>query len=104
MKVAKGVRLPNPGDILKVRVTLSMKDHARWPAIQQEVRDWGEKQDFIVHAVQPVRPKSELEAERTAATRARTHQSDEQVMTTYGKLRSVDAATLKTGLSLLRKV
>lgn len=87
-----------PGDILKVRVSLSMKERERWPEVQAEVRKWAETMDCILYAVQP-------KFQVTNAGRARLEpgqrRSDEDTLKQYAAARKVNPATLETGLTFL---
>lgn len=87
------------GDIVKVRVSLTMAEHARWPEIQERVREWGDKAGVRVHAITPQMVRGD---DRTKATRqARAKRDDTALVREYVKQRGVDNATEKTGIRLL---
>src|SRR5262245_15252200 len=52
--VEKGRTLVEKGDIVKVRVDLTMAEHAKWPEMQAKVREWADKQGVVLHAATPV--------------------------------------------------
>lgn len=91
----------NEGDILKVRVALDAADHARWPTIQDEVKQWGANNGYAIYLVQPQVIKT-----TGGKTKARKvdNRTDEELLETYSKSRAVGEATVKTGMNLLRKV
>lgn len=93
--------LINTGDILKVRVLLNTRDRAQWPAMKEAVLAWGEKNGFQIYLVQPVLEKEKGKATARQRTVVRT---DEQLMSTYAKAVAVSDVTLKTGMSIMRKV
>lgn len=87
-------------DIVKVRVTLSPADHARWPEIQAAVKAWGEKAGVTVNAVVPqmTRPDGDRQSgnKRMVAKR-----DDPGLVRAYVKNRGADTATEKTGMRLM---
>lgn len=94
-------RMLNKGDILKVRVALAAKDHARWPAIQDEVKAWGADNGYVIYLVQP-------QVVNTAGGKAKARKvdtrSDEQLLELYAQSRAVNETTLKTGKTLMGKI
>lgn len=97
----RSVRGLNPGDILKVRVEVSPSQHAEWAEIAAQVREWGAKGRYEVHAVQPVvkaNTKSMITSRKDAPKR-----SDSELLADYAKHRGVDANTLKAGAQLLEE-
>lgn len=91
----------NPGDIFKVRLRLAAADYARWPELRDQVYQWGEAQNLVVHQVQPVvAPALRSPASRTGVVAPKT---DEELLAAYARSRGLDAATVKTGLNLLRE-
>lgn len=86
------------GDIVKVRVTLV--DHAayaEWPEIRRAVTAWCEERGLVVHMVQPV---VSLPPRRALPQVQHRRQSDEEIVREFARHRSLDEATLQTGLDL----
>jgi hypothetical protein len=99
---SRATRKLNKGDIIKVRMYIGREQHAEWPELRESIREWGEKQGYLVHVVQPV-----LEAERARGTVERKtvdKKSDEEVIKNYAKRRALDDLTLKAGLNIARKI
>lgn len=89
----------NKDDILKVRVHIAQGDFPRWPDMVRQVREWGAKHGYIIHAVQPI-----IAAESKAKKRvSKDPQSDKDVLRAYAQRREVDEQTLAVGLHLLEK-
>jgi hypothetical protein len=86
------------GDILKVRLWLEPHEAATWPGKVEKVREWGRKNDYVVHTVEPVLPTQLRESERRVTSR-----SDRQLLEEYAAQSAVDERTVKTGLTLMRK-
>ena len=85
----------NPGDILKVRMSLDPEEHAEWPQRQAAIREWGEKHGYTIHQVQPM-------VEGVHPTNiVPLHKSDEQIVRDYANQNRVPPTTVKTGLKLL---
>jgi hypothetical protein len=89
----------NPGDILKVRLTIAPEQHAEWPELAAKVRAWGVDNGYLIHLVQPV--VTALERGSAKAIKAKATKSDEQLIQEYAKSRGLDERTEKTGLTLL---
>lgn len=95
----KSYKRINAGDILKVRVEISPSQHAEWPEIAAQVRAWGAKRGFEVHAVQPV-----VKADRKSIPKARKEgpkRSDAELLKEYAQVRGVEGSTLKVGEKFL---
>ena len=88
-----------PGDILKVRLTIRPDQHADWPALVSQVKAWGAEKGYLIDAVQPivVGGQKSMTKDKPLAPK----QSDEQLLTDYAKARGVDEKTVKIGLGLL---
>jgi Calcineurin-like phosphoesterase len=86
------------GDILKVRVSLSMKERDQWPQVQKEVRAWAEKQGCVVHAVQP-----NFKMEAGQRTRLAPKRSDEDTLKKYAAAGGITGPVLDTGLEFIEK-
>lgn len=98
--IYKGLDKCNAGDILKVRVTIKREQAPKWPEFKQAVREWGEKNGFIIDTVQPqIEEFGQLRAKEAFTKTPR--KSDEQLLIEYAKARGVDELTVKTGLKLL---
>jgi len=91
----------NAGDILKVRFTISGELRSRWQELQGKVREWGEKNGFLVYIVQPILHEERAKPGKKAKLTTKT---DEQLLLTYAKHRGIDDRTLKAGLRLLRRI
>ena len=89
----------NPGDILKIRMSLTPEQRSDWPNMQKTIYAWGEKQGFVVHAVQPTINVAGLIAK---SIDCRKPKSDEELLTQYANKHNIDDRTLRTGLELLR--
>jgi hypothetical protein len=88
----------NPGDILKVRVHIEMKDVAKWQATRAAIRDWAEKHQLEVPIIQPM---VTYNIERRKKTEVASERSDNEVLRSYGKHRGVDNKTLSTGITIV---
>lgn len=91
----------NEGDIVKVRVQLDTGQYAKWVEYKDRIKDWGYKNKLKIHLVQPVTKKLTTPKERT--TRAFTPQSDSTVIKKFAERHSIDAHTLKVGLTIAEK-
>lgn len=98
------VELPNPGDILKVRVQLEKHQYANWSSIQQEVRRWGEDKGFIIHTVQPVLEPKERKDVKKIVKKQHEKVSDKELLKRYSKNMDVDDKTILRGLNIMNKV
>lgn len=88
----------NAGDILKVRMNLKREDAPNWPKLANKIRAWGEENNQIIHAVQPV---FEAQTKSMVANKRVARKPDEQLLKEYGAYRAVDEQTLKAGMKLL---
>lgn len=93
----------NPGDILKVRVLIDAKQKADWANIRQTVREWGAKQDFIIHTVEPVMLES-IRGTNKKKVRKSTAKTDKELLAAYVKARGIEPLTAKMGFKLLETV
>lgn len=84
------------GDILKVRVKVPAKSKARLNEFKDEVHAWAERNELVIHTIVPVFEKGSI------ARRQGSSKTDEQLVETYAKARSVDAKKLRVGLNLMR--
>jgi hypothetical protein len=101
-KGSVNTRYLSEGDILKVRMLITGEQKTEWPSLRAKIRAWGEKNGYDIHTTQPVL----LDSIRGHVGKKRKHQkqTDEQLMQTYAKSRSIDTTTLKAGLTIMRKV
>ena len=88
----------HPGDILKVRVQI--KDMTQWPKVKDEVKAWGAKHGYIIHALQPGLKEKRSMSSKAAVSASK---SDEQILRDYAQHRGIEENTLKTGLKLLKQ-
>lgn len=88
------------GDILKVRVCIQSKDHARWHEYQQTVRTWGEKNGYRIEVVQPV--VTDTVAQDSPLKTNKLDKTDAQLLEDFAKHRGIDEKTLQVGVALLR--
>lgn len=86
-------------DIVTVRVDVSRQQHTGWADMVARVREWGQEQGVTVHTVQPNLTDKAAPAEARPQLNQRT---DAELLTEYAKRRNIDAATLKSGLELLK--
>lgn len=86
------------GDIVKVRLKIAAGDYPRWPEWRDKIYAWCEKRGLIAYpqAVFDTKPKARLKKVVDVKT-------DEELLTAYAKRQGLDAATLKTGLNLMRR-
>ena len=88
------------GDILKVRVSITQRQKAKWSAIRESILGWGEKHGYVIHAIQPVVQQEQAQGVQIRSDR----RSDRKVLTDFAQQNGVDERTVKTGLSLLEVV
>ena len=88
----------NPGDIVKIRINLEMKDVAQWAEIRAEVEDWAHKQQFVVNTIQPIVAYDPGERSSTIKHRSK---SDDEYVEGYAKRLGIDKDTLKAGKELM---
>lgn len=88
------------GDILKVRVHIEMRDVAKWSEIRDSIRKWGEKNRYIIHAVQPIVEYAPTSGKKQSKA---VTKSDEELIRDYAKRRDLDERTLKRGLQLAKE-
>jgi hypothetical protein len=90
------------GDILKVRVKVNSADYAHWSEIRDKVRQWGDKQGYVINMVKPVVDQSQQTFKKKLRAGPK---SDEQLLNEYAKTRNdIDDRTLKAGMELMREV
>jgi len=85
------------GDMLKVRVGLSQDQQDDWQKIKDTIRNWGEKQGYVMEHIQPI-----FEVKRVKKERDQDQKSDEELVRSYAKRTATSDLTLKTGLKLLK--
>lgn len=91
----------NPGDLIKIRVCLSNEEYPHWNEYRDKVNQWGKQNNYQIYQVQPVITNTPV-SHSTIMTQRGT-KSDQQILKDYGQQRSVDLATLKTGLKLIEE-
>lgn len=89
----------NKGDILKIKVKLGADDYSRWPIIQDNTREWGQRNGCVVHSVVPIKASATLRVKNTMT--GVEHASDAELLEKYAKRRNVPADVLKAGLKLM---
>lgn len=96
-RVCGAVSKPNPGDILKVRVTLDAKRYAKWPEIKDRI--YQEFRDCEVYSIIPDVEREEIAKRGIQSTK--TNKTDKELLQQYGRARTVDQDTLKIGMEFL---
>lgn len=86
------------GDILKVRVNLSMKDRERWPDVRRAVEDWAKTNGCTLHACLP---QFKIETADRKQLRNMGKRSDEDTLKKYAASCGLGDSILKTGMELL---
>lgn len=89
----------NPGDVLKIRVTLRRRDAPRWPEARDKLRAHYGELGMVVHSIVPV-------IEEEPGTRVRIGhmiqtKSDGQVLRDFARHRGIDKGTFNRGSELL---
>lgn len=92
----------NPGDILKVRISVTPKQYTRWNEIKEEVHAWGAKNLFTINMIQAVTGAEGLPLGASAPQRSRL--TDDQTLDAYALQRGIAPALLKRGRKLMEKV
>jgi flagellar basal body-associated protein FliL len=87
------------GDIVKIRIHLKQGDHARWPELKQQAREWAQDLGLIADTILPV--LTDLQQLNKDRTKHQLKRSDEQLLKDYAKARGVDDLTIKAGMRLL---
>jgi predicted phosphodiesterase len=82
------------GDILKVRVHIDADKVDQWPKLRSDIRSWADKYDITISIIQPIVKYRGSKQVKGGAIKKR---SDKELILAYGKNRSVDPGTLKTG-------
>lgn len=95
-----GVRGWGQGDIVKVRVKLTREDYPRAREIEAEIREWGDKAGFVMHAVQITASDNTIARTKPRDAHLKT---DVELVKAYAKHRQADGATLTTGLKMVEK-
>ena len=95
-------RYCSPGDILKVRLVIAAAQKATWPELKTKVREWGEKNGYLIHVVQPVLIDTLRGTNKIQVSHEKI--SDEGLLRQYAKHRGIDKLTLRSGLNLLKRV
>lgn len=91
----------NPGDILKVQLTIKQEDYVHWSEIKDNVYQWAADEGYIVDIVRPV---LELQnSPRMVKQNGSAARSDSAIMKDYVKKRGVDERTAKVGLDIMEK-
>lgn len=88
------------GDIVKVRVNLSMKERDRWPEVRKTVEAWAEDNGYILHACLP---QFQLGATSRTTMSRLDKRSDKDTLKKYGAAHGINQAVLQTGLDLLEE-
>jgi len=101
-KGSVNTRYLNEGDILKVRMLITGEQRSDWPNIRDTIRMWGHDNGYQIHVVQPVMLDTIRGTNKPKAKHVKM--TDEQLLRTYAKHRSLDQLTLKAGMNLCRKV
>jgi DNA repair exonuclease SbcCD nuclease subunit len=86
------------GDILKVRIELDTGDYAHWGEMKEKIREWAIKHKFVLHLVQP---STQRKGMAKKAVVRQSPKSDAQLLTSYGKQKGLDDATLEVGLEII---
>lgn len=89
----------NEGDILKIRVAVTQKQYSRWQEIVREIRAWGQKHKYVIHAVQPVVSGGGRREDGLLVSRSRL--VDEEILDQYGQQHGVESRVLKRGKKLM---
>lgn len=87
------------GDILKIRVTLTVAQYAKWAEFKRGVVEWGHKHGYLIDQIVPVTDRTKKVQQRTAIQRST--RSDTEILSDYAKTRDIDEATLKVGAKFL---
>ncbi len=90
------------GDVVKVKVYLTIEAAARFEEMREQVAAWADKQTCVLHSVVPV---TEIAAVAQAKKRGeRRERSDTQIVKDYGKGVEADDNTVRAGLGIMREV
>lgn len=87
------------GDIVKIRVTVSVALAAQWPARKEQLRRVAESRGYVVDDIVPIFERRSIKTKRDATTR----RSDDELLEAYGKARTIDATTLRVGKIIMEK-
>ena len=98
------MRYINKGDILKVRLLITADSKAQWPELKAQVREWGEKEGYQIHVVQPILLDT-LRGHRTGKKKTKQQQlTDEDLLRSYGKHHGIDKTTMTAGFNILKRI
>lgn len=86
------------GDIVKVRVAVGSMEN--WAAIHAKVIAWAAARGVILHRCEPV--MTHRVVQKRVKVDASAASSDAQLLKQYGKRHTLDDATLKVGLELIK--
>ena len=90
----------NPGDIVKVRVSIDREDMERWAEIRDKWRAWGSKRGFIIHTVEPLLT-THVPGSPKASRRKASKRDDGELLDAFGKASGVDDRTMRLGHKLM---
>ena len=88
----------NPGDILKIRMSISKSAISKWPETRDYIREIFSGGDLIIDSIIPVLLDDSKER---AKLKRRDAKSDAQIMDEFAQSKSMDKATKKVGEELL---
>lgn len=89
----------NPGDIVKVRVSIAMSDHAHWHERQEQVRKWCAEHQLNVDSIVPMTTTTKKRADKTP--RATDTRTDAEIVRDYSQVMQLDEATEAVGLKII---
>lgn len=87
----------NEGDIVKIRVNLSMKDVADWSNIRQEIEAWAIKNKWILNTVQPIVAYEQGRQKLVNSSK----KSDKEYLKTFVSRSGADDRTASVGEELM---
>jgi DNA repair exonuclease SbcCD nuclease subunit len=90
----------NPGDIVKVRMSITAAQRDLWPEFQKEIRAWGEQNKINIYSVLPQLVGSNTKKRDKA--KEIDLKSDEELIALFAKRKGVGDDFLKVGLDILR--
>lgn len=87
------------GDVVKVRVTLSMKQREHWSKIRDAIHSWSGEKKLNVYSIHPI---VEYAADKRTKLKAHTGKDDDRIIRDYAQRSGTDKATLATGLEMIK--
>lgn len=98
MRVRSDVRLPKPGDIVKIEVELTNEDYSHWLEYRDRIERFAEDQKWKVHGIHAL---IEHVLKTLPKSKQQNQATDDELMHMFAKRQGLDEALLNTGMEFI---